>query len=218
MTVGATATDTPAIGGWRQPRPRRRLVGCLCGGVPSTALGAVKEAADHGTWRGQVVRPQPGLRFHPSHPSRSAARAPWASSPMTRAACASGPGRWMVTGWWIGRAGGRDGDGRPEAAVRVAVAGLPGRPRPAPQLQGRQGVMPRLRPALAAGCGRALPTSVRQGRPVRWGLSWSALVAGRRLAQQVTWSMAMTAPSAWFQAGITSGVGSSSAWQRWRSK
>jgi CspA family cold shock protein len=57
----------------------------------------------------------------------------------------------QVTGWWTGRAGGRDGDGRSGAAVRAAVAGLPGRPRPAPQLQGGHGVVLRLRPALAAG-------------------------------------------------------------------
>jgi hypothetical protein len=44
------------------------------------------------------------------------------------------------------------------------------------------------------------------------------IVTGRRLAQQVTWTMAMTAPSAWFQAGPTSGVGSSSTWQRGRFK
>jgi hypothetical protein len=72
-----------------------------------------------------------------------------------------GAGRCMVTPWWTGRAGGRDGDGRPEAAVRAAVAGLPGRPRPAPQLQGRHGVVPQLRPALAAG----LRSSLALARP-----------------------------------------------------
>jgi hypothetical protein len=30
--------------------------------------------------------------------------------------------------------------------MRAAVAGLPGRPRPAPQLEGRHGVVPQLRP------------------------------------------------------------------------
>jgi hypothetical protein len=40
----------------------------------------------------------------------------------------------------------------------------------------------------------------------------------QRLPQQVTWSRPITAPSAWFQTGITSGVGSSSTWQRWRAK
>lgn len=54
----------------------------------------------------------------------------------------------------------------------------------------------------------------RKGLPVAMDLAWSALVARPRLAQQVTCSMAMTAPSAWFQTGITSGVDSSSTWQR----
>ena len=40
----------------------------------------------------------------------------------------------------------------------------------------------------------------------------------QRSPQQVTWSRPITAPSAWFQTGITSGVGSSSTWQRWRAK
>ena len=40
----------------------------------------------------------------------------------------------------------------------------------------------------------------------------------QRSPQQVTWSRPITAPSAWFQTGITSGVGSSCTWQRWRAK
>jgi hypothetical protein len=40
----------------------------------------------------------------------------------------------------------------------------------------------------------------------------------QRSSQQVTWSRPITAPSAWFQTGITSGVGSSSTWQRLRAK
>ena len=59
-------------------------------------------------------------------------------------------------------------------------------------------------------CGKAFPFAM--------GTVLGTLVAGQRLAQQVTWTMAMTAPSAWFQAGITFGVGSNSTWQRWRSK
>jgi hypothetical protein len=40
----------------------------------------------------------------------------------------------------------------------------------------------------------------------------------RRSPQQVTWSRPITAPSAWFQTGMTSGVGSSSTWHRFRAK
>ena len=40
----------------------------------------------------------------------------------------------------------------------------------------------------------------------------------RRSPQQVTWSRPITAPWAWFQTGITSGVGSSSTRQRLRAK
>jgi hypothetical protein len=36
--------------------------------------------------------------------------------------------------------------------------------------------------------------------------------------QQVTWTKPITAPSAWFQTEITSGVGSNSTWQRWRAR
>ena len=40
----------------------------------------------------------------------------------------------------------------------------------------------------------------------------------QRSPQQVTWSRPITAPSAWFQTGITSGVGSNSTWQWFRAK
>src|SRR4029450_1259815 len=40
----------------------------------------------------------------------------------------------------------------------------------------------------------------------------------RRPPQQVTWTRPITAPVAWFQTGITSGVGSSSTRQRFRAK
>lgn len=60
MTVGAAATDTPAIGGWWQPRPRRRLVG-----VPlrrRTIGGAWRREGSSRSWHvaRSSVRPQPG--------------------------------------------------------------------------------------------------------------------------------------------------------------
>jgi hypothetical protein len=199
-----------------------------------------------------------------------------------RAAARNRPlhGNWLVTG----RAGGRrDGDGRSGAAVRAAVASLPGRPRPAPQRQGGHGVVPpaaagagrrrrsslplaRPGPAVGPGGQRAggvpLPRrpSVRgaaggdRGGPLRtepvatlagWttapdlaalparrgGCAHGAARAsrgdgfglersGRGASAGSTGHMehAMTAPSAWFQTGITSGVGSSCTWQRWRWK
>jgi hypothetical protein len=230
MTVGAAATDTPAIGGWRQPRPRRRPVG-----VPvrrRTIGGAWRREGSSRSWhvaRSSGSTPTGGLRLHPTRAGRGCVRARQRGAgqraadlqegqavefdikqgrrgfrPPTcdhgrrtrradprlppAAGCADstdassgfcllvdatravgGPGSLGVIAddprrmrirtrplhgdWMVGLegAGGRDGDGRPEAAVRAAVTGLPGRPRPAPQLQGRQGVMPRLRPALAAG-------------------------------------------------------------------
>ena len=45
-------------------------------------------------------------------------------------------------------------------------------------------------------------------------VAFPSLDSLRWLPQQVTWSRPITAPSAWFQTGITSGVGSSSTWQR----
>jgi hypothetical protein len=94
----------------------------------------------------------------PSHATR-AGRRPWLLGRIgdDSRGMRLGAGPCMVTSWWTGRAGGRDGDGRPAAAVWAVVAGLPGRSRPAPQLQGGHGVVPRLRPALAAGRGRAVP-------------------------------------------------------------
>jgi hypothetical protein len=174
-----------------------------------------------------------------------------------------------------------DGDGRSGAAVRAAVASLPGRPRPAPQRQGGHGVVP---PA-AAGAGRRRRSSLPLARPGpavgpggqraggvplprrpsvggaaggdragplrtepaatlagwttardlaalparRGGCARGAARAsrgdgfglersGRGASAGSTGHMehAMTAPSAWFQTGITSGVGSSRTWQRWR--
>jgi hypothetical protein len=189
----------------------------------------------------------------------------------------------QVTPWWMGRAGGRDGDG----ATRGRCAGCRGRfaqstsasasaPRrarrgaPAAAGAGRWMRSSRAPGPARSGCGTSraasgsyaapTPPSVGgaagsdRGGPLRTqpaatlaGLDTARNLAARQArrggrdlgaarpsrcdgpvlqrsgrraatAQQVTWSMAMTAPSAWFQTGITSGVGSSSTWQRWRSK
>ena len=72
-----------------------------------------------------------------------------------------GAGRCLVTGWWTGRAGGRDGDGRPGAAGRAAVVGLPD------DLGQRLSSRRRGAPA-AAGAGRWMRSSRAPG-PARSG-------------------------------------------------
>jgi hypothetical protein len=104
---------------------------------------------------------------HGKHACRDDAPLPpatqgWRARPMRTPPCpgaeADGAGQWLSFPCGVtGRAGGRDAEGRRGAAVRPGLAGLPGRPRPAPQLEGRHGVVPCLRPALAAGRGGAVP-------------------------------------------------------------
>jgi hypothetical protein len=57
------------------------------------------------------------------------------------------------------------------------------------------------------------PVSILFSRPTT-----TSATAVQRGPQQVTWSNPITAPSAWFQTGITAGVDSSSTWQRFRAK
>jgi cold shock protein len=59
--AGDMAADRPM--GTRHSRGRGVGWACRCGGVPSTALGAAREAAGHGKWHSQVARPQPGYGF-----------------------------------------------------------------------------------------------------------------------------------------------------------
>jgi hypothetical protein len=92
-----------------------------------------------------------------------------------------GAGRCVVTGWWTGRAGGRDADGRPAAAVRAAVAGLSGRPRPS--LSARRA---RRGASAAAGAGPWMRSSPAPG-PTRSG-------CGTRRAAASGWCAAPTPP------------------------
>jgi 'Cold-shock' DNA-binding domain len=108
------------------------------------------------------IRPDHGKHARRADATLPPATQSWRTRPMRRTSLPpSGCGR---SGQWRRfrrgdrkGAGGRDAEGRRGAAVRPGVAGLPGRPRPAPQLEGQHGVVPRLPPALAAGRGRAVP-------------------------------------------------------------
>ena len=147
-------------------------------------------------------------------------------SPRFSPTAAAGAGRWMRSSLALGRA--RSGCGTRKAASGWCAA-------PTPPIRPRRGWWRSRRtpeaepPRTLAGStphetsprwrlGAAAAASVRQGPPLAMDPALERSGRGAATAQQVTWSMAMTAPSAWFQTAITSGVGSSSTWQRWRSK
>jgi hypothetical protein len=119
----------------------------------------------------------------------------------------------------------RAGSGRVPFPRRPSVRGAAGGDRRGPLMpgpakvehEGRGGLTPHGDPvALQGSAGRPRP---RCGK-ILYGsmdLAWRTR-QGQRPPQQVTWTRPITAPSAWFQARITSAVGSSSTWQRWRLK
>jgi hypothetical protein len=116
---------------------------------------------------------------------------------------------------WMNRPPGASGSSRISARERVPVGGADydsGGERSSPSQVWRRGMVPPGAKALLVSENSAIAN-------LPWSrVAFPSLDSLRRSPQQVTWSRPITAPSAWFQTGITSGVDRSSTWQRWRAK
>ena len=110
---------------------------------------------------------------------------------------------------------GASGSSRISASERVPVGGADhdsGGERSSPSQVWRRGMVP-------PGAKAPLVSENSAIANLPWNhVAFPSLDSLRRSPQQVTWSRPITAPWAWFQTGITSGVGSSSTWQRLAAK
>ena len=149
----------------------------------------------------------PGYRLAKSLRPSSGATSPSARPPVS--------GGMPQASQWMNRPPGASGSSRISPRERLPVGGAvhdSGGERSSPSQVWRRGIAPPTAKALLVS--RNSTTATLSLSPP----SFAAARPPRRPPQQVTWSRPITAPSAWFQTGITSGVGSSSTWQRFRAK